>query len=119
MNFEQAISTCMMKFATFSGRASKNEFLYFYFFNILIEVYAVIAERLIFGDTFSKYSIVQVCVGIVFLTPMLAVGCRRLHDTGRSGWWLLLIPTMFGMIPLLFWWLQETKPAGDRYNETQ
>ncbi|MBA4118885.1 MAG: DUF805 domain-containing protein [Candidatus Puniceispirillum sp.] len=85
MNFEQAISTCMMKFATFSGRASKNEFLYFYFFYFLIQVFSNILGDAIVGNAGSKYSTIQLCVGIVFLTPVLAAGCRRLHDTGRSG----------------------------------
>ncbi|MGR4001497.1 MAG: DUF805 domain-containing protein [Alphaproteobacteria bacterium] len=46
---------------------------------------------------------------ILLLLPGLAVGARRLHDTGRSGWWQLLILTVIGIVVLLFWWGSETR----------
>jgi len=44
---------------------------------------------------------------IIVLLPSLAVGARRLHDTGRSGWWQLLILTVIGIIVLIVWWVAD------------
>ena len=53
---------------------------------------------------------------LVLLLPGLAVGCRRLHDTGRTGWWLLLVLVpVIGWIILLIFWIEKTKAEGDKY----
>ena len=43
------------------------------------------------------------------LLPSLAVAARRLHDVGRSGWWILIAFTVIGIIPLLIWYVTDTK----------
>jgi uncharacterized membrane protein YhaH (DUF805 family) len=47
--------------------------------------------------------------GLAVLLPELAVGARRLHDTGRSGWWQLLLIVPFGIIALIVLWAMEPK----------
>jgi uncharacterized membrane protein YhaH (DUF805 family) len=95
MNFGQAISTCFSKYATFSGRASRPEFWWFFLFQILVSIAASM-----FGDVISGV------VGLALLLPALAVGARRLHDIGKSGWWQLLGLTGIGFLVLIYWWVQ-------------
>jgi len=95
MNFGQAISTCLSKYATFSGRASRPEFWWFFLFQILLSIVASL-----FGDIISGL------VSLALLLPALAVGARRLHDIGKSGWWQLLILTGIGIFLLIYWWVQ-------------
>ena len=97
MNFGQAISSCLSKYATFSGRASRPEFWWFFLFQLLVSVAAsIVSER--FGSL----------VNLALLLPALAVGTRRLHDIGKSGWWQLLMLTGIGLLVLIYWWVQPT-----------
>lgn len=95
MNFGQAISSCFAKYATFSGRASRSEFWWFMLFEVI-----VLGVTSMFSTTL--YGI----AALVFLLPVLAVGARRLHDTGRTGWWQLLSLTVIGSLVLLYWFVQ-------------
>ena len=84
----------LKKYAVFSGRARRAECWYFYLFDFLISiVLALISEGILFGI----YSLGT-------FIPGLAVSVRRLHDTNRSGWWLLigLIPLIGGIILICF-----------------
>ena len=95
MNFGQAISVCLSKYATFSGRASRPEFWWFFLFQVLV---SIVASML--GDTISMLA------GLALLLPALAVGARRLHEIGKSGWWQLLLLTGIGFFLLVYWWAQ-------------
>lgn len=99
MNFGQAIATCLSKYAEFSGRASRPEFWWFFLFQILVSVAASMVSELFNG---------LMVLGL--LLPALAVGTRRLHDIGKSGWWQLIMLTGIGYFLLIYWWVQ---PASD------
>jgi uncharacterized membrane protein YhaH (DUF805 family) len=62
------------------------------------------------GDIFSNL------ISLIFLLPTLAVGSRRLHDIGKSGWWQLLIFTLIGIIPLIIWLASDSKAEGDKFD---
>lgn len=79
-----AISACFSKYATFSGRATRSEFWYFYLFYILV----IIAVS--FVDPTSNGLLGNV-VFLGFIIPLTAAGCRRMHDVGKSGW-LQIVP---------------------------
>lgn len=100
MNFGQAISSCLSQYATFSGRASRSEFWWFFLFQVLVQIAAATL-----GNT------VAALISLVLLLPALAVGARRLHDIGRSGWWQLLTLTGIGVLVLIYWWVQPTGSA--------
>ena len=95
MNFGQAIATCLTNYATFTGRAARPEFWWFFLFQFLVSVAASML-----GDMASGL------VGLALLLPALAAGARRLHDMGKSGWWQLLLLTGIGFLLLIYWWVQ-------------
>ena len=105
MTFGDSIKTCLAKYATFSGRASRSEYWWFQLFVLLVVCASGLILELLAG-------IAQL---LLFL-PGLAAGCRRLHDTGRTGWWLLLllIPVI-GWIILFIFFVESSKVEGDRY----
>lgn len=100
-------------FATFSGRARRREYWTFVLVNLLI--YLVLMALDVALNLFSPEAGIGLLSGIFSLLtilPNLAVSVRRLHDTGRSGWWILigLIPCI-GLV-LLYFVLQDSE-AGD------
>ncbi|MFZ2295967.1 MAG: DUF805 domain-containing protein [Polaromonas sp.] len=97
MNFGQAISTCLGNYATFSGRASRSEFWWFFLFQVLVSIAASMISDKLNG-----------LISLGLLLPGLAVGARRLHDIGRSGWWQLLMISGIGFLVLIYWWVQPT-----------
>ena len=99
MTFGKSISTCFSKYADFSGRASRSEYWWWFLFVFLASAVA--------GAISQTLSAV---FALAVLLPHLAVGARRLHDTDRSGWLLLLglIP-LIGWIVLLVFFIQEGK----------
>ena len=104
MNFGQAISVCLSKYATFSGRATRPEFWWFFLFQVLISVAASML-----GD------VIAALVSLGLLLPALAVGTRRLHDIGKSGWWQLIMLTGIGLLVLIYCWVQPTVEGGNTY----
>ena len=99
MTFGQSIKACFSKYADFNGRASRSEYWWWVLFVLLCSAAIGIVSEMLSG-VFS----------LAILLPYLAVGARRLHDTDRSGWLLLLnlIP-LIGWIILIVWFVQEGK----------
>ena len=117
MNFGKAIATCMGKYGTFSGRASRSEYWWFYLFTVLMSWGSMIVAGAMFSFEDPMVDLLPSIVSLVFFVPAIAAGSRRLHDIGKSGWWqlLLLIP-IIGWILLIVWLATNTKPEGDKYN---
>jgi len=105
------------KYAVFSGRARRKEYWYFALFNIVIAI--VLAAIDAVTGSFNKEAGVGLLGGIydlAILIPSIAVSVRRLHDTGRSGWWMFigLIP-LIGEIVLLVFTIQDSKPGRNQF----
>lgn len=117
MNFGEAISTCFSKYATFSGRATRSEYWWFFLFTFLLGfvVELVVAALFLPWDPIALYG--PTLVQLAVFLPSIAVACRRLHDIGRSGWWQLIAITVIGIIPLIIWLATDTRDEGDKYNE--
>jgi len=115
MTFAGAITSCMGKYATFSGRAVRSEFWWFYLFTVLLNWGSTIVGAATFevGDPLS--GLLPGVVSLVIFLPSLAVSTRRLHDTGRSGWWILLMLTVIGIIPVIIWWAKDSQPGANQY----
>ena len=106
MDLGQSVETCMTKYADFNGRASRSEFWWFFLFNVLSSAAVGTISR---GDQFSSL------LSLILLLPDLAVGARRLHDIGKSGWWQLLMLTGIGFIPLLILWAMDSHKEDNSY----
>ncbi len=124
MTFTQSITTCFSKYATFSGRASRSEFWWFYLFSILLQWGATIVGAILFiGGSGSDMAIGADLLGgivsLVLLMPSLTVSARRLHDIGRSGWWLLIAFTIIGIFVLLYWWCKAGDNNENNYGSPQ
>jgi len=105
------------KYAVFAGRARRKEYWFFVLFNILINV-ALLAADWVTG-TFNPETgvgILSGVYGLAILIPSLAVTIRRLHDTGRSGWWCLvsLIPILGGLV-LLYFMVSDSDSGQNEY----
>jgi uncharacterized membrane protein YhaH (DUF805 family) len=89
----------IQNYVGFSGRARRKEYWMFVVFNVIISVILSLLQSLIHIQPFltSLYS-------LAVLLPSLAVSIRRLHDTGRTGWWVLiaLIPIIGSIILIVF-----------------
>lgn len=105
MSFFDAIKTCFSKYATFAGTAKRSEYWYWVLFMWIAGIILNMLDTTLFPEKvaeliFPLSSVFNVLVAL----PSLAVGSRRLHDVGRSGWWQLIMLTIIGIPVLLYWW---------------
>ncbi|OAL78268.1 DUF805 domain-containing protein [Acinetobacter sp. SFA] len=101
---------CLTNYANFSGRARRKEFWFFMLFCVILGIIAEVIDTVL-----GTEPIVNSLLNLALLVPSLAVGARRLHDIGRSGWWQLLMLTVIGVLVLIWWWATETKPQNNKY----
>jgi len=113
MTFRDAIRDGFANYVNFSGRAGLGEFWYWVLFIILAGIVSAILDAIWFRDFFYPVSDLFT---LATLLPGLAISVRRLHDTDRSGWWVLLsfIP-LIGTIVLIVWWVQQGTPGPNRF----
>lgn len=114
MNIQDAVATCFAKYATFSGRASRSEFWWFWLASTVFGWLAIVAGNSLGQGVGQIWNFVY---SIFLFSPFIAAGARRLHDTGRSGWWQLLTLTIIGLVPLLYWLAQPSQPGPNQYGE--
>jgi uncharacterized membrane protein YhaH (DUF805 family) len=107
MSFTDAIRSVFSQYVGFSGRARRSEFWYWTLFQIIVGIVASILDRAVFDRNNAAFSAI---IGLGLLLPSLAVAVRRLHDSGRTGWWLLigLIPVI-GTIILIVFYVQDSQ----------
>lgn len=107
-------------YVNFSGRASRSEYWYFVLLNFIISmVFYIITFVLASNGVSDGLTVVQVLswlVSLALFLPGLGVSVRRLHDIGKSGWWLfiILIPCCIGLI-----WLVILMCKGSEMNENE
>jgi uncharacterized membrane protein YhaH (DUF805 family) len=114
MGFLAAVRACIDRYAVFHGRARRAEYWWWSLFCLLGTIGAAILDAILFGRidglTGEIYgpSVLGGMFALAVLLPSLAVTIRRLHDVGRSGWWLLivLVPVL-GALVLLYWMVRR------------
>src|SRR5262245_16949377 len=131
LSFAEAIRTCFQKYGEFRGRAARPEFWWFfllYYILIFVSVVPLIAvgsassANAPFDESAGAAGAVfAILVGVAFLAliiPYLAVGTRRLHDTGKSGLWWLIMLVPFGSIVLIVFWANVGDSGWNQYGPT-
>ena len=110
MNFGTAVRSVFSQYVGFSGRARRSEYWYFFLFNVLVSIVFAIVDNAI------GTPILGLVVSLALLLPGIAVTLRRLHDTGRTGWWIwiALVPIV-GAIVLIVFLCQDSQPGENRY----
>lgn len=114
MGFTESVRTVLTeRYADFQGRSARPEYWWFVLFNFLVNIVIAIIAGII-GETVG--SILSLLVMLALIIPGIAVTVRRLHDTDRSGWWILiaLIPIV-GTIVLLVFMLLPGTPGENRF----
>jgi uncharacterized membrane protein YhaH (DUF805 family) len=111
MTFADSIKYCFNNYVNFNGRASRSQFWYFVLFTNIVSLMLSLADQGIFGTT-----VLSAIWFLAVILPQLAVGSRRLHDTGKSGWLqlLILIPCV-GIIILIVFWATATVTGPNAY----
>lgn len=106
----------LKKYAVFSGRARRKEYWMFVLINIVVSVGLAIADNVLGTVSQAGVGMLGALYSLGVLIPSLAVGVRRLHDTDRSGWWLLigLIP-LIGLIVLIVFFVMDSQPGQNRF----
>jgi len=107
----------LKKYAEFSGRSQRAEYWYFVLFNIIIAFVLGFIDGIIGTfDPVSGYGLISGLYTLAVLIPGIAVGVRRLHDVGKSGWMLLigLIP-LIGFIWLIILMVTDSNPVNNKY----
>jgi len=110
----------LKKYAMFKGRARRKEYWYFVLFNILITIVlgAIDGVTGLFSPD-AGIGLLSGLYSLAVLIPSIAVSARRLHDTNRSGWWLLisLVP-LIGAIVLLIFMVLDSQAGKNQYGST-
>ena len=113
MNWYLAV---LKKYAVFSGRARRKEYWFFTLFNAIIYFVLIFIGGMAGIASESGTGVLSVIYLLAVLIPALAVTVRRLHDTNRSGWWILisLVPLIGGIVLLVFM-VQDSQPGENKY----
>ena len=128
MGFMDAVRSVFGKYVTFSGRAPRSEYWWFYLFAIIVIVVAIIIDVMIdpsrgtMTTTSTSFEMsgnggpVTLILSLLLLLPGLAVSVRRLHDIDKAGWWILigLIP-LIGFIVLIVWYCTKGTLGPNRF----
>ncbi len=104
------------KYDQFNSRSGREEFWFFVLFNILFGAVCSFIDSFIglvnFGYGLGLFSLIYLLVSFL---PSLAVSIRRLHDTGKSGWWCLLYFIPFGVLVLIYFLVQPSESGSNQY----
>lgn len=107
---EYFITCITQKYAVFEGRSRRREFWYTTLFISLISFPFNVME-----DNGFAFKVLSLVVSLIFFLPSLSVAVRRLHDTGRSGKWLLLMFTIIGIPVVIYFYIQDSQPGYNEY----
>lgn len=98
-------------YANFNGRASRQEFWMFVLFNLIFSIAAGALDSML-GTMF-----ISAIYGLAVLIPGLGVSIRRLHDTSKSGWFLLLALVPVINLVVIYFFILESKNSANEYGD--
>ena len=117
MSFMDSIKNVLINnYAGFSGRASRSEYWWFSLFSFLAGFTTSLIDATLFGWEMTDPTYLTWLLQLAIILPGLAVSVRRLHDSGKSGWSILivLVPCV-GFIVFLIWLVQDGQPNDNMY----
>ena len=104
MTFLDSIKSCFNKYGNINGRATRSEYWYWTLFVILVSVVTFIIDVSLLGSSIDdEFTPLNSIWSLAVLIPGITVTIRRFHDVNRSGWWILIIFTVIGIIPYFYW----------------
>jgi uncharacterized membrane protein YhaH (DUF805 family) len=109
----------LKKYTVFNGRARRKEYWMFFLFNIIISIVLGIIDGIVgTSGAVGALGLLGGLYTLAVLIPGIAVAVRRLHDTSRSGWWILigLIP-IIGVIVLIIFMVQDGTPGENQFGK--
>ena len=121
------VDTLKNRYAAFKGRATRSEYWYFMLFSIIIALILTALDSMIINPLLGIQPVVETArtgiLGMLFsigtLIPSVALAIRRLHDIGKSGWWILLgvipIVNIIGIFVLLYFFIKDSQPGDNLY----
>lgn len=114
--FGDSIKTVFWRYTQFSGRARRSEYWWFALGCLIASFVLIAIDFMIFPASVAEVGVLSNIFGLAIFVPSIAVSARRLHDTGRSGWWQLvgLIP-LIGLIILIVWLAKKGQPNDNDY----
>ena len=120
IGFADAIRICVKeKYAHFEGRATRSEFWYFYLFTLIISVpydMAMIFRSFGLEDAAMISGGLYIIFCLALFLPQLGVTIRRLHDTGKSGWyWLIVLIPIAGIFIFIAQLIKPSSPEDNKY----
>ena len=106
----------LQKYLVFSGRSRRKEYWFFVLFQIIIGLALGVTEAVLGLFPPTDQSVLSSLWGLATFLPGLGVAIRRLHDTDRSGWWILFgfLP-IIGVIVLIVFMCQDSTPGENKY----
>lgn len=104
----------LQNYAGFDGRARRKEFWMFVLVNIIVSVVLSVVDNAL-GLKMGASGILGSIYSLAIFIPSIAVQARRLHDTGRSGWWQLIVFTIIGIPVLIYWYASDGEPGSNQY----
>jgi uncharacterized membrane protein YhaH (DUF805 family) len=103
------VKLALSRYSDFQGRSGRSEYWYFVLFNILMSFLANVLDRYLIVPALSV-GLASIALTLVLIVPGLAVSVRRLHDVGKSGWWLLIaVVPVVGLVYLVYLFVQPGK----------
>jgi len=110
------------KYAQFTGRSRRKELWMFFLFNMIIATALYVcgmATREQSSSLSGVFFVLYFVYALAALVPGWAVGARRLHDIGKSGWWWLIVFIPFvGAIVLIVFWVTDGQPGDNQYGSS-
>jgi uncharacterized membrane protein YhaH (DUF805 family) len=128
MGFIEAIKSGFSNYVNFSGRSRRSAYWFWFLFVIILQIITYTLDGVINPDSVATAvgggsASISVAAGpvtfiamLAVLLPGIAVSIRRLHDTDRSGWWLLIVLVpLVGAILLIVWYCTEGTRGPNRF----
>lgn len=112
MSFTDSIRHVLSNYVTFAGRAPRSEYWWWFLFLVVLSIVTALLDGMMFGTGPEAIQPISLIVTLGLILPSIAVGVRRLHDIGKSGWWYLivLIP-LIGALVLIWFFIQPSQPG--------